>query len=108
MKADYLQLIPILTLAIYFLYVTYYCAVPMFILKILLFTAHMKYRNADIRFSDGKITVKYEKCGEEQVIERRLEIDPASRFFAMNVCSEFRGILKEMRTGVKSAADDQS
>ena len=65
-KTDYLQLIPILTLTAYFFYVTYYYVIPMFRLKVLLFYAHIKYRGADIRFSDWKITMVYTKGGEEQ------------------------------------------
>ena len=102
---EYLQLIPILSLAGYFLYLTYYYAAPMFWIKVLLFTGHIKYRGADIRFRDGKITVKLQRGGEERVFERPLDMDPASRFFAMEVCSEFRALLREIRTDQSSGTE---
>ena len=97
---DYFQIIPLLALTVYFFYMTYYCAAPMFCLKILLFYAHIKYRNADIRFRDEKIIMRYANGGEEHRIERALEIDPTSRFFAMTLCAEFRELLREIRKGV--------
>ena len=93
------QIIPIMTLVMYFLYVTYYYAAPMFWLKILLFFGHIRYRGADIRFSEGKITMKIPKDGEEIVVERPLDVDFTSRFLAMNVCAEFRGMLRDIRKG---------
>lgn len=107
-NTDYLQLIPILTLTAYIFYVTYYYVIPMFRLKVLLFYAHIKYRGADIRFSDWKITMVYTKGEEEHVIERVLEeIDPTSRFFAMAVRAEFKGMLRDIRRGVSPAADNE-
>ena len=105
---DYLQLIPLLALTLYFLYLTYYYAAPMFCLKVLLFYAHIKYPGADIRFADGKITMRYGTGGEEGKAERRLETDPTSRFFAMTVCSEFRGMLREIRRGSMDAKEDDA
>ena len=58
------QLIPILTLVMYFFYMTYYYAVPMFILKILLFYGHIRYRGSFITFRGGKITVECRKDGK--------------------------------------------
>lgn len=91
---DYLQIIPLLSLTAYFFYLTYYYAAPMFRLKVLLFMAHLKYRGVEIRFTDGKITVKMPE--ENRVTERPLEVDPTSRFFAMTVCSEFRKMLRDI------------
>lgn len=99
-NTDYLQLIPLLSLTAYFFYLAYYYAAPMFCLKVLLFYAHIKYRGVDIRFVGERITMKYENSEEERLIERTLATDPTSRFFAMTVCSEFRGMLREMKNGV--------
>lgn len=108
-KTDYLQLIPILTLTAYFFYVTYYYVIPMFRLKVLLFYAHIKYRGADIRFSDWKITMVYTKGGKEHVIERVLEeIDPTSRFFAMAVRAEFKSMLRDIRRGKSAATENEN
>ena len=92
---DYLQLIPLLSLTAYFFYLSYYWAAPMFYLKVLLFIAHIKYRGIDIRFTEGKIKVRMP--AESHVIERVLETDPTSRFFAMAVCSEFKKMLRNIR-----------
>ena len=99
------QLIPILTLVMYFFYMTYYYAVPMFILKILLFYGHIRWRGSFITFRGGKITVECRKDGKLTVYERPLDVDPSSRFLAMNVCSEFRGLLRDIRKGTVAAAD---
>ena len=99
------QLIPILTLVMYFFYMTYYYAVPMFILKILLFYGHIRYRGSFITFRGGKITVECRKDGKLTVYERPLDVDPSSRFLAMNVCSEFRTLLRDIRKGTVAAAD---
>ncbi len=93
---DYFQILPLFALTAYFCYLTYYYAAPMFCLKILLFYAHIRYRGIDIRFTEGKISVKMP--GEEKTIDRPIETDPASRFFAMNVRAEFR----EMLGGLKN------
>ena len=104
---DYFQIIPLLALTVYFFYMTYYYAAPMFCLKILLFYAHMKYSHADIRFRDEKIIMRYENNGEECVIERQMESDPTSRFFAMTLCAEFRELLREIKRGrIVSNEDD--
>ena len=106
MNIDYLQLIPLLSLTAYFFYLTYYYAAPMFFLKVLLFFAHIRYRGAEIRFRNGKITLRAEIDGEERVIERPVEIDPTSRFFAMTVRSTFRGMLREMKKGAMIGEED--
>ena len=99
MNPDYLQIIPLLTLVAYIFYCTYYYAVPMFCLKVLLFYAHIRYRDITILFRGGKITVTLTKNGEELLIERPVEIDPTSRFFAMTVRSMFRKLLRDIRKG---------
>ena len=101
---DYFQILPLLSLAAYFFYLTYYYAFPMFRLKVLLFIAHIKYPGVEIRFTDGKILVKMPE--EKGVIERPLDEDPTSRFFAMTVCSEFRKILRDIRRGVITEEGD--
>ena len=99
MNPDYLQIIPLLALTAYFFYLTYYYAAPMFCLKVLLFYAHIRYRDITILFRGGKITVELTKNGKELVIERPIEIDPTSRFFAMTVRSMFRQLLRDIRKG---------
>ena len=103
---DYFQLIPLLSLTGYFFYLTYYYAVPMFCLKILLFAAHLRYHCSDIRFADGRITVKYTENWEEHVLVRMIEVDPTSRFLAMTTCSTFRGMLRDIRQGVQIEKGD--
>ena len=104
----FLQLIPILTLVMYFFYMTYYYAVPMFILKILLFYGHIRYRGSFITFRGGKITVECQKDGKLTVYERPLDVDPSSRFLAMNVCSEFRTMLRDIRKGNVAAVEPET
>ena len=99
MNPDYLQLIPLLSLAAYFLYYTYYYAFPMFRLKLLLFFANLRYRDIDILFRSGKITVKLTRDGEARSLVREMDTDPTLRYFAMDVCSSFRGILRDIRKG---------
>ena len=107
MEMDYFQIIPLLALTAYFFYLTYYYAAPMFFLKVLLFYAHIRYRGVEIRFEDAKIVVKMPE--EEKSLERPLEIDPTSRFFAMTVFTEFKGLLRDIRkkpeTDAKEDAD---
>ena len=104
---DYFQIFPLLSLAAYFIYLTYYYAAPMFCLKVLLFLAHLRYRCSDVLFTEGKITVKYEKNGEERVMERQLETDPTSRFFAMSVCAELKGMLRIIKRGNATEKGDE-
>ena len=105
-NTDYLQIIPLLALTAYFFYLTYYYAAPMFWLKVLLFWSHIRYRGAEIRFSDGKITIKLENDGKERVLERTLDADPTSRFFAMEVCREYREMIRETRHRLNAAEED--
>ena len=99
MKIDYFQLITLLILAGYFCYLTYYIAVPMFCLRILLFLAYKRYRCSTVRFGEEKITVNVLLDGEEYALERPLDADPSSRFFVMALCSALKGILKDIRKG---------
>ena len=103
-----LQIIPILTLVMYFFYMTYYYAVPMFILKLLLFYGHIRYRGSFISFRDGKITVECRKNGKLTVYEHPLDLDPTSRHLAMNVCGEFRGLLREIRKGSAKTGEQEA
>ncbi len=96
---DVLQLIPLLALTAYFFYLTYYYAAPMFRLKVMLFYAHLKYRDCEIRFIGGRITFRQMRDGEELRLERPVEVDFASRFLASTVCREFRGLLRDLRRG---------
>ena len=93
------QIVPLLALALYILYLSYYYATPMFFLKVLLFMAHLWYGCTDIRFTEGKIIVNYVRNGEEYVMERVLDVDPTSRFFAATVRSEFSSMLRRIRKG---------
>ena len=96
---DYFQLIPLLILAGYFCYLTYYIAAPMFYLRVLLFIAYKKFCCSEVRFGEEKITVKVMLNGEDRVIEKPLDADPSSRFFVMALCSALKGILKDIRKG---------
>jgi hypothetical protein len=94
-----LQIIPILGLVMYMFYMTYFYAFPMLILKILLFYGHIRYRGSFITFRGGKIIVECRRDGKPVVYERPLEVDPLSRYMPMDVCNEFRGLLREIRKG---------
>ena len=93
------QIIPLLALALYILYLSYYYATPMFFLKVLLFMAHLWYGCTDIRFTEGKIIINYVRDGKEYVLERVLEVDPTSRFFASSERREFSSMLRRIRKG---------
>ena len=93
------QMIPLSALLVYFLYLAYYIAAPMFCLRVLLLIAYKKYRCREIRFTEEAITVKLTKDGEEITIERPLGVELESRFFPMTACSVMRGILKDLRKG---------
>ena len=104
----FFQLLPILALSIYVLYYSYYYAVPMFCLKILIFIAYGIHRCTDIRFYDAKITVKIPISGEERVIERPVDVDLASRHLAATVLREFRAVMKEIRKLKRAAKKDSA
>ena len=89
-RTDAWQLLPILALVTYVFYTAYYYAFPTFHLRIL-------YHCTVFRISDGMITVKYIKDGEEVVIDRLLEIDVPSRFKISSLCSKFKGVLADIR-----------
>ena len=93
------QFIPLIMLGLYVLYSSYYYATPMFFLKVMLFIAHIRYRDIDIRFEERKITVRFSRDGEEHVVERLVDEDLESRFWPMTVCSVFRGLLRDLRRG---------
>ncbi len=93
------QMIPLSALLVYFLYLSYYIAVPMFFLRVLLLIAYKKYRCSEIRFTEDSIMVKLSKGGEDRIIERPLGVELESRFFPMTACSVMRGILKDLRKG---------
>ena len=93
------QMIPLSALLVYFLYLAYYIAAPMFYLRVLLLIAYKKYRCREIRFTEEAIAVKLTKDGEEYTIERPLGVELESRFFPMTACSVMRGILKDLRNG---------
>ena len=93
------QMIPLSALLVYFLYLAYYIAAPMFYLRVLLLIAYKKYRCREIRFTEEAITVKLTKDGDEITIERPLGVELESRFFPMTACSVMRGILKDLRKG---------
>ncbi|MBQ3373021.1 MAG: hypothetical protein IJG40_07810 [Oscillospiraceae bacterium] len=105
MKTDYFQLIPLLILAGYFCYLTYYIAAPMFYLRILLFLAYKKFRCSTVRFGEEKITVNVLLEGEERVLEKYLDADPSSRFFVMALCLALKSILKDIKKGKALSAD---
>ena len=94
------QMIPLSALLVYFLYLSYYIAVPMFFLRVLLLIAYKKYRCREIRFTEDAITVTLTRDGEEHTIVRPLGVELESRFFPMTACSGMRGILKDLRKGV--------
>ena len=93
------QMIPLSALLVYFLYLAYYIAAPMFYLRVLLLIAYKKYRCREIRFTEEAITVKLDKDGEEITIARPLGVELESRFFPMTACSVMRGILRDLRKG---------
>ena len=93
------QMIPLSALLVYFLYLAYYIAAPMFYLRVLLLIAYKKYRCREIRFTEEAISVNLTKDGEEITIERPLGVELESRFFPMTACSVMRGILKDLRNG---------
>lgn len=93
------QMIPLSALLVYFLYLSYYIAAPMFFLRVLLLIAYKKYRCREIRFTEDAITVTLTRDGEEHRMVRPLGVELESRFFPMTACSVMRGILKDLRNG---------
>ena len=93
------QLIPLAMLGAYILYASYYYATPMFFLKVMLFLAHIRYRDIDIHFEERRITARYSRDGEEHVVSCRVDEDLESRFWPMTACSAFRRMLRDIRKG---------
>ena len=100
---DYFQMIPILALMIYILYLSYYYAAPMFYLRVLLLIAYKKYRCKEIQFTEEKVSVRYIRDGEECVIEQPLGVSLDSRFFVFSTCSVLREMLRALRKGEYNA-----
>ena len=101
------QMIPLFLLGLYILYVSYYYATPMFFLKVMLFLAHIRYRDVDIRIEERTITVRFSKDGEEQVVVRSIDEELESRFWPMTVCSAFRALLRDIRKGKLAEASPE-
>ena len=99
------QVIPLVMLGAYILYASYYYATPMFFLKVMLFYAHIKYRDIDIRFEERWITARFTKDGEEHVVSRPVDEDLESRFWPMTTCSAFRRLLRDIRKGILYDSD---
>ena len=93
------QIIPLAMLGAYLLYASYYYATPMFFLKVMLFLAHIRYRDIDIHFQERRIIVRFSKDGEEHVLVRPVDEELESRFWPMTVCSAFRHLLRDIRKG---------
>ena len=93
------QIIPLAMLGAYLLYASYYYATPMFFLKVMLFIAHIRYRDIDIHFQERRIIARYMKDGEERVAVRPVDEELESRFWPMTVCSAFRRLLHDIREG---------
>ena len=102
------QIIPILSLALYFVYLVWYYALPMLFLRILLFYGHLRYRGSFISFRNGQITVEYRRNGKVHTLVRPLDVDPTSRFLAMDVCAEFRKVLRDIRRGAAEETEEHS
>ena len=93
------QIIPLAMLGAYLLYASYYYATPMFFLKVMLFIAHIRYRDIDIHFQERRIIARFSKDGEEHVVVRPVDEELESRFWPMTVCSAFRHLLRDIRKG---------
>ena len=96
---DLFQMIPLVMLGAYLLYCSYYYATPMFFLKVMIFLAHIRYRDIEIRVDERSITVRLFRDGEERVAQRPVDEELESRFWPMTVCSEFRRLLADIRKG---------
>ena len=101
---EMLQIIPLLCLAVYFLYITYYIAIPMFCLKVLLFIGYKKYHCSEIRFGEDSVTVRYQKDEATLLKVKAMEEEIDSRFFIMALCSALESLYKDIREE-KTVAD---
>ena len=99
--ADFMgfQIIPLVMLGAYLLYASYYYAVPMFFLKVMLFLAHIRHRDIDICFEERRIIARFTKDGEERVAVCAIDVKLESRFWPMTACFAFRHLLRDIRTG---------
>ena len=91
------QIIAILSLVAYILYVTYYYAIPMFCFRMKTYFARKKHLCTDVRVIEEKVVVIFESSGKSRKIERNLGVPVDSRFWAMNLCSSLRSMLKEIQ-----------
>lgn len=92
-----IQIIAILSLVAYMVYITYYYALPMAWFKIMKFFACKSHRCEDVRVIEEKIVVIFTASGRERRIERDLGVPLDSRFWTMTLCSTFRSMLKETK-----------
>ena len=104
---EILQIIPLFALTVYFLYLSYYYAVPMLCLRILMIIACWKYRCTRIQFTEEKISVTVPEGRTVYVLEQPLGVELTSRFFVMSSCSVMKKILKEIRHRRLSAEGDE-
>ena len=93
------QIVPLAMLGAYLLYASYYYATPMFFLKVMLFLAHIRHRDIDIRFEERRIIARFSKCGEEHIVVRAVDEELESRFWPMTACAAFRRLLGDIRKG---------
>ena len=80
------QIVPLAMLGAYLLYASYYYATPMFFLKVMLFLAHIRHRDIDIRFEERRIIARFSKGGEEHIVVRAVDEELESRFWPMTAC----------------------
>ena len=93
------QIVPLAALALYFLYILYYVAVPMARLRILIYIGYRKYRCTDIKIDETGVIVRIRKNGQERVLWRPLEIGLNVQYMAMAAGSELRSIFRDIRKG---------
>ena len=93
------QIVPLAALAIYFLYILYYVAVPMARLRLLIHIGYKKYRCTDIRIDDTGVVVRILKNGQERVLWRPMEIGLDMQYMAMTAGSELKSIFRDIRKG---------
>lgn len=91
------QIVPLAALAIYFLYILYYVAVPMARLRLLIHIGYTKYGCKDIRIDDTGVIVRILKNGQERVLWRPMEIGLDMQYMAMTAGSELKSIFREIR-----------
>ncbi len=102
---EMIQLIPLLTLLVYILFLSYYIAVPMFCFKAMLFYAHLKYREIDFQFEEHRVKATLSDGEKKMVFEHPVEEGFDSRFYAMTLCSAFRILLADIRKAGKAETE---